>query len=61
MQIRRLPEVAKSQLPVTRCYDGQRLDEIHEVRVRGLEVLDDGPELLRSRAVRMRATSKLKA
>src|SRR5690606_30798997 len=46
VQIRRLPKIAEAQLPVVREHRRQWLDEVHEVRVRGLEVLDDGPELL---------------
>ncbi len=45
MQVRGLSQVAEAQLPVVRHDGRQRLDEVHEVRVRGLQVLDDGPEL----------------
>ncbi len=46
MQVRGLPEVAEAQFPVVRQHRRQWLDKVHEVRVRGLQVLDDGAELL---------------
>jgi hypothetical protein len=45
VQVRRHAELAEPELPVVRLHHGHRLHEVDEVRVRGLQILDDGAKL----------------